>query len=275
MIDVSPATLAFGDATVGQSKDLPLTIRNTGAAGLVLQSITATLAQFTTPGFTAGLAIAPGASATVTVRLIPTAVGPLSGTLTINSNASARSAATVALTGNGIANTTAPRTVTIGIDDGSYETSVGQPSGNVTVYFANRLTPSSYPATLTKIQIYFGNAADELKAGYPVSIFFAQNPGGTANINGLTYQRVDAAVGTVGNFNTLTLTTPVTINTGDFVVGFSTRNPVNVYPMSADTTPPLRQRSYIGTDGINFSLADTLSSDLASNFAIRAVVELR
>jgi len=156
VIDVTPATLAFGDATVGQSKDLPITIRNTGAAGLTIQSITSNLAQFTTPAFSAGLAIAPGASTTVTVRLIPTAAGALSGTLTVNSNAAARPSTTVSLTGNGIASTTGPRTVTLAVDDGSYETSVGQPNGNVTIYFANRLTPSSYPATLTRIQVFFG-----------------------------------------------------------------------------------------------------------------------
>jgi hypothetical protein len=275
VIDVTPAALAFGDATVGQTKDLALTIRNTGAAGLVVQSMTSSAAQFTTPGFSPGLAVAPGGTATLTVRLIPTATGAINGTLTINSNAAARPSVAVALSGNGIASTAGPRTVTIGVDDGSYETSVGQPGGNVTIYFANRLTPPSYPATITRIQVYFGGAADELKAGYPVTLFVAQNPGGSANINGLTYQRFDATVGTVGGFNTLTLATPITINAGDFVVGFSTRNPAGIYPMSTDTTPPLRQRSYLSTDGINFTLADLISRDLAGNFAIRAVVELR
>lgn len=274
-IDVTPATLAFGDVTLGQSKDLPITIRNSGAAGLTIQSITSTLAQFITPAFTAGMVIAPGASVTVNVRLIPTAAGALSGTLTINSNAAAKPSTTVALTGNGVASTTGPRTVTLAVDDGSYESSVGQPSGNINIYFTNRLTPPSYPATITKIQVYFGGASDELQVGYPVSLFVAQNQGGTASINGLTYQRFDATVSVVGNFNTLTLANPITINSGDFVVGFSTRNPVNFYPMSADTTPPLRQRSYMGTDGVNFTLTEALSRDLASNFAIRAVVELR
>jgi len=270
VIDLSPATLAFGDTTVGQSKDLTLTIRNTGAAGLTIQSITATLPQFTLPTFTAGLSIAP-----VTVRLIPTAAGALSGTLNINSNAAARPSATVALTGNGIASTTGPRTVVLSVDDGTYESSIGQPSGNVNFYFANRLTPPSYPATLTRIQVFFGNAADELKVGYPVTLFVAQNPGGAASINGLIYQRFDATVSAVGAFNTLTRSNPITINKGDFVVGFSTRNPVDVYPMSADATPPLSQRSYMSLDGVNYTLADTISRDLASNFAIRAVVEIR
>jgi hypothetical protein len=44
--------------------------------------------------------------------------------------------------------------------------------------------------------------------------------------------------------------------------------------MAADTTPPLRQRSYISLDGVGFTLVDDLSRDLAGNFAIRAVVEV-
>lgn len=275
VIDITPATLAFGDATVGQIRDLPLTIRNTGTAALTVQSITSTSAVFTAPGFTAGLSIAAGASAAVTVRFLPTAAGSVTGTLTINSTAAARPSVTVPLSGNGLAASTGVRTATLSVDDGSYETSVGQPNGNVNIYFANRLTPPSYPATLTKIVIYFGNAVDELKVGYPVTVFFAPNPGGTANINGLNYQRFDATVSAVGAFNSLTLTTPFTINSGDFVVGFSTRNPAGVYPMSTDTTPPLRQRSYLGTDGISFTLTDSISPDLAGNFAIRAVVEVR
>jgi len=163
----------------------------------------------------------------------------------------------------------------MGIDDGTFETSVGQPAGVPAIYFVNRLTPSSYPAKLTKIQIYFGNAPDELPGGHPVTVMWASNPGGTQSINGLSYQKTDVAVGVRGGFNELTLANPITITSGDFVVGFGTRNPAGVYPMAADITPPLRQRSYIGTDGISFTIIDTLGPDLAGNFGIRAVVELQ
>jgi hypothetical protein len=180
----------------------------------------------------------------------------------------------VPLSGSGLAGSTAPRTVILSVDDGTFETGIGQPAGVPNIVFANRLTPPSYPAKITRIQVYFGSASDELPAGHPVTLLVAQNPGGAANISGLTFQRMDATVGTRGGFNSLTLTNPVTITSGDFVVGFATRNPAGIYPMAADATPPLRQRSYISTDGISFSLADSLSPDLASNFAIRAVVEL-
>jgi len=59
----------------------------------------------------------------------------------------------------------------------------------------------------------------------------ATHPGGTANINGLTVQKLDTAIGALGGFNPLTLTVPVTITSGDFAVGFSTRNPANIFPV--------------------------------------------
>jgi hypothetical protein len=92
-------------------------------------------------------------------------------------NAAASPAVTVALSGTGVAVQTGPRTVVLAVDDGSFESGVGQPSGLPSVSFVNRLTPSSYPAKLTKIQVHFGNAADELPAGHPVSLIWASNPG--------------------------------------------------------------------------------------------------
>jgi hypothetical protein len=100
------------------------------------------------------------------------------------------------------------------------------------------------------------------------------NPTGSPNINGISFQRIDSTVAAQGTFNTLTLTTPITVSSGDILVGFATRNPANFYPMAADQTAPLRQRSYLGTDGVNFALVDSLGADLASNFGIRATVEL-
>jgi hypothetical protein len=91
----------------------------------------------------------------------------------------------------------------------------------------------------------------------------------------LSFQKIDVAVGVRGGFNELTLATPLTITSGDFVVGFTTRNPAGIYPMATGVTPPLRQRSYIGTDGINFTIIDNVSRSLAGNFAIRAIAELQ
>jgi len=66
---------------------------------------------------------------------------------------------------------------------------------------------------------------------------------------------------------------PVTIQSGDFVVGFMVLNPANIFPMATDITPPSRQRSYVSTDGANFTLIDSTGAG-PGNFAIRAVADI-
>jgi len=90
----------------------------------------------------------------------------------------------------------------------------------------------------------------------------ATHPGGTANINGLTVQKLDTAIGALGGFNPLTLTVPVTITSGTSLSA------------SQHGTRRIFFRSFISADGVAFTLANTISRELASNFAIRAVGEV-
>jgi len=96
-IAVSPANLDFGSVTVGSSKDLNLTLQNTGTAPVSISSITSSNARFTVP---AGASSIPaGASIPITVRFIPADSSPQNGALTIASNAPT---VTVPLTGSGV-----------------------------------------------------------------------------------------------------------------------------------------------------------------------------
>ena len=63
--------------------------------------------------------------------------------------------------------------------------------------------------------------------------------------------------------------TPLTIQSGDFIVGFSGPNPAGLYPAVLDTTPPLAQRSYLGTDGATLRLIE----GNAGNLGIRARID--
>src|SRR5205807_6893017 len=87
--------------TVGQVKDLPLTIANKGTGQLVVSSMTSDNPQFAPVGI--GPTVAPGASATVTVRFTPTSATAQTGNLTIVSNDPAAPNTKIALTGTGAA----------------------------------------------------------------------------------------------------------------------------------------------------------------------------
>ncbi len=102
-IAVSPASLAFGNVTVGASSSMNLTISNTGNAPLTgtiaLASGTSSEFAFSPSSFN----VAAGGSQAVAVSYAPTAVGADAGSLTISSNDAANPSVSVALSGAGVA----------------------------------------------------------------------------------------------------------------------------------------------------------------------------
>jgi hypothetical protein len=159
------------------------------------------------------------------------------------------------------------------VDDGSFELLVGlrQPG---TIYFINRLQPPSYPATLSQLKIYFAGGNSNLSPGAAITLLVGSNPGGDENINGTSFQQINASIQSLNQFNVYNVPN-IIINSGNFVVGFRMQIPANVYPGALDTTPPSRRRSYLSTDGFNFALTEDRRNDLdgnAGNWGIRAVV---
>src|SRR5207302_2321485 len=144
-------------------------------------------------------------------------------------------AATVSLTGTGGVAGGGTQTYLLVADDGTFETIAGFPQGAAKAYFVNRLTPPSYPATLSSVQIVFFNQSDGLKKGDALTVLSGANPNGGANINGISLVSTSATVAGVDQFNTFSVT-PLTIQSGDFVVGFWAPNPQNYYLMAVDTS---------------------------------------
>ncbi|MDZ4685792.1 MAG: choice-of-anchor D domain-containing protein, partial [Planctomycetaceae bacterium] len=75
------SSVSFGNATVGTPVSKTFTIYNTGATTLTLQPATAPPGFTVTTNFTANQAVAPGASALLTVRLDATSAGSFTGQL--------------------------------------------------------------------------------------------------------------------------------------------------------------------------------------------------
>ncbi len=102
ILEVVPTALEFGDVAVNQTKDLPVTLRNTGTIQLTINALTIDNARFTSVSPSAPFTLNADATQTVTVRFAPTATGQQRGTLTITSSDPARPTVTVALAGNGV-----------------------------------------------------------------------------------------------------------------------------------------------------------------------------
>lgn len=156
----------------------------------------------------------------------------------------------------------------LSIDDGSFENAIGLVNGG-TDYVVNRLTPPSYPARLSAVAIFWRNETTGVHPGDSFDVLVGTNPSGSTNINGRTFQTIAATVQTLGQFNVYGVP-DVTINSGDFVIGFRITYARGVFPTADDQTLPLRRRSYLSTDGLNFTLVDDVATTLAGNFGIRA-----
>jgi uncharacterized protein (TIGR03437 family) len=101
-LGLSASSLPFGNVTVGQFKELSVTVSNTGSAALSVSSVTVTGAGFSRTT-AASFSVPPGGPPqTVTVRYTPASATASNGTLTLVSN-DANSPASIVLSGAGVA----------------------------------------------------------------------------------------------------------------------------------------------------------------------------
>jgi uncharacterized protein (TIGR03437 family) len=261
---ITPTSLAFGDTGVGLTKDLNLTIRNTGNGALVISSITPTQPVFSVVG-NSSFTVAPGGQQVVAVRFAPAVAGLATGALTIASNDPARTAFTVPVTGTGFL--TGAQTLVIQIDDGTFERNVTIPDASE-LQFVNRLTPPRYPATLKAVQIYFPEGG--LIPGDTFTLLTAAHSSGLADIGTPSFRTGNGRVSSLGGFVEFAVP-ELTITSGDFLVGFGTPVTPTLRPMAVDISG-YQSRSYVSSNGSLYQPVHLRSVAAQGNFAIRAVV---
>ncbi len=260
---VTPPAIDFGSAPVGEPRTSTVTLRNTGAGILTVTSLNVSGAAFTIGGATAPLVLAPNGSQAFTVRMLALESGPQRGTLTIASDDPASAVTTVSLT------VTATGTVSreLTVEDGVFERYHRQTV--TTQYYVNRLTPARYPATLKTIRIYIGQ--ETISPGDQITFLWANNLGGSPELAPLSLRSAGVRVLKEEDWLEFQVPGGLTIQQGDFVVGFASTN-------SGSRTVALddsgyRERSYISFDGGTFRLGSTETLIGRSNFGIRAVLE--
>jgi hypothetical protein len=137
--------------------------------------------------------------------------------------------------------------VALSIDDGSDESFRSNGDG---AYYVNRLTPATYPATLTQISIFW-DPFQSFPPGTAINVVAGANAGGTANIDGTSFQTFAAIAGAQPGFTTYTLPNAITIMAGDFVIGFQVPTDPG-FAIAVDTNNPL-SRSYRSSNGTTFT----------------------
>ena len=155
----------------------------------------------------------------------------------------------------------------LAVDDGSLETSAFFNQGGSS-YGVNRITPTSYPATLSAVKVAF-NRGSNLPLGKSFTILVGVNADGNEDINGTVMQRISARV-TVLDEYVIYSVPQITIGTGDFVIGIFITVSNDELPYSTDRTPPSKRRSYVSTNGFAYTLVDDLG--VPGNLSFRAIV---
>jgi hypothetical protein len=101
-LSANPASVSFGNVTVGTNSTIAVSVTNTGGEAVTLSSASVTGSGFTFNGPSLPVTLNPGGSAAFNAIFAPTAPGAASGTLTINSNAGSGTLA-IPLSGTGVA----------------------------------------------------------------------------------------------------------------------------------------------------------------------------
>jgi len=153
------------------------------------------------------------------------------------------------------------------VDDGSFEWTVGYAGWNGDAFWVNRLTPTQYPATLKQIRIYFPSDGD-IRDNTFLSLVYGTLPSGSEESIRPQTRPGSGRVAQVGRWVDFNVT-PMTIESGDFLVGFYTPVPDGLKPMALDVSRPAG-KSYVSRDGATYVKSET--AGMAGNFAIRAVV---
>ena len=131
-IQVSSTSFNFGNEVVGSNSTQLLFITNTGTATLTISQVNESGSAFSDPGFSLPLNVNAGQQTTIAVSFQPTAVGTVSGNISIVSNAPS-SPTSIVLTGTGIA-----PILTLGINPtslnfGNVATATSSATQNVTI----------------------------------------------------------------------------------------------------------------------------------------------
>jgi hypothetical protein len=98
----APASVSFGNVTVGNNSTVPVVITNTGGEAVTLSSAAASGSGFSMTGQALPMTLSAGQSTSFNVVFTPAAAGAASGALTINSNA-INGTLSVPLSGTGVA----------------------------------------------------------------------------------------------------------------------------------------------------------------------------
>jgi hypothetical protein len=157
---------------------------------------------------------------------------------------------------------------TLTLDSGNPTFAFGFRAGG-TVWGVNRITPEAYPATMTEMLVFFPDTGGT----GTITLLSAANPSGQPDLTGISFTNTPVMISDQDlDVYTAFVVPSLTINSGDFVVGYKMNSFPNQFPFAIDNNIPSARRSYVSIDGSKFFFIDDLDVNLAGNLMVSAVV---
>jgi hypothetical protein len=246
---VSPASLAFGKQTLNtNSAAQTVTLSNTGTGTLTIASVGFTAgAGFSRVAGSCGTTLAAGATCTITVRFTPTTLGVVNATLTVtdNSNNTAGSTQTVALSGEGVMPVASVSTTAIAFGNlpvnssSSVDVTLTNTGGGTLTIASGTVTGTGF--SRTALAVASGGCGTTLAAGASciIRVRFLPTAGGAATGNLVITDNSNLIAGST---QTVALSGAGTITANadtTNVVASTSVNPVNITTsVRANDAPP-------------------------------------
>ena len=104
-VSASPASLSFGNVTIGTTASHSVTLTSAGNSSVTISAVSISGKSVIVSGLGSGVTLNPGQSVNFSVEFAPTAAGSISGSVKLTSNA-ANSPTTIAVSGSGVSQAT-------------------------------------------------------------------------------------------------------------------------------------------------------------------------
>jgi hypothetical protein len=166
-LNITPATIGFGNVVAGSTNSQTVQISNTGNANLTISQANVIGSDFSTSGLSVPLVLSAGQGKTFNVQFAPQATGNVSGSISLVSDAPSSPNA-VALSGNGIAATFTLSLSSSNLSFGNVNTSSAT-SQNVTI-----TNTGNSKVTISQINVS-GSGFSLSGAGTPVTLSPSQS----------------------------------------------------------------------------------------------------
>ena len=216
-LSVSPASLNFGNVTVGQSGTQSVKLTNTGNSNVTINLATVSGNGFGISGLALPTTLTAGQALSFTVQFAPTAAGASTGSIAFTDNAP-NSPQTLALSGTGVATSSTLSAAPASVSFGSV--SVGN-TGSQTVTVTNTGNASATISSATAS----GSGFSITGLSTPATVAANQSVTFTAQFVPTASGSASGSVAISSNANNSTLSIPLS---GTGVQGSLTANPLNV-----------------------------------------------